>query len=155
MYIYQRRFYTHPASLVYFIPALSPYLPFRFFGIFYGCCLATSTIPHPYILTSIVSHVSLPLPGPYHPPAPTCPSYPPFRFFDTFYGCSHTTSTIPHPYILIELLSHVPLPLPGPSHPLPTYLPPPTPFSLFWAIYGRFFLYIHMLFYIYVYIHDF
>jgi hypothetical protein len=127
MYIHQRRFYTHPASLVYFIPALSPYPPFRFFGIFYGCCLATSTIPHPYILTSIVSHVSLPLPGPYHPPAPTCPSYPPFRFFDSFYGCSHTTSTIPHPYILIELLSHVPLPLPGPSHPLPTYLPPPLP----------------------------
>src|ERR1700691_5459202 len=77
MYIHQRCFYTHPASLVYFIPALSPYPPFRFFGIFYSCCLATSTIPHPYILTSIVSHVSLPLTGPYHPPAPICPSYPP------------------------------------------------------------------------------
>jgi hypothetical protein len=46
------------------------------------------------------------------------------------------------------LFSHVPLPLSGPSH------PPYLPISLFWTIYGRFFLYIHILFYLHVYIHD-
>ena len=132
MYIHQRHFYTHPASLFYFIPALSPYPPFRFFGIFYGCSPATSTIPHHYILTSIVFPCLLTPAWPIPSPLPTCPPYPPFCFFDTFYGCSHATSTIPHHYILTSIVFPCLLtpawPIPPP---LPTCLPPLPPIFAF------------------------
>jgi hypothetical protein len=131
MYIHQRHFYTHPASLAYFIPALSPYPPFRFFGISYGCPPATSTIPTLTYLLVLLSHVPLPLPGPPHPPAPTCLPYPPFRFFDTFYGCSHATSTIPTLIYLLALFSHVPIHA-WPS-PCPCLPPPLPPIFTFWG----------------------
>src|ERR1700732_2445883 len=81
MYIYQRRFHTHPASLFCFILALSPYPHFAFFGIFYGCSPATSTIPHPYILTSIVfpCHLTPCLAHPIPHPLPVPPT-PHFAF---------------------------------------------------------------------------
>ena len=155
IYIHQRRFYTYPASLFCFIPALSPYPPFRFFGIFYGCSLATSTISHPYTLTIIVFPSSLTPAWPVPSPSPCLLPLHPFRFFDTFYGCSPATSTIPHHYILTTIILPSPLSMPDPSHPPAPACPPPyPPFSLFWAIYGRFFVYIYMLFHLYMYIHD-
>jgi hypothetical protein len=132
IYIHQRHFYTYPASLFCFIPALSPYPPFRFFGIFYGCSPATSTIPHPYILTSIVFPCPLTSAWPIPSPCLYLPPLPPFRFFDTFCSYSHATSTIPHPYILTSIVFPCPLTpaWPIPSS-LPTYLPPYPPFRFF------------------------
>ena len=148
--------FLHPPSLPFlFHTALSPYPPFRFFGIFYGCSPATSTISHPYTLTSIVFPSSLTPAWPVPSPSPCLLPLHPFRFFDTFYGCSPATSSTPHHYILTTIILPSPLSMPDPSHPPAPACPLPyPPFSLFWAIYGRFFVYIYMLFHLYMYIHD-
>ena len=137
MYIHQQHFYTHPASFFCFIPTLSPYPPFRFL-VFSMAIPLLPTLSHTITCSlELFSHIPLPLPGPSHSPAPTCPLYSPFCFFDTFYGYPHATRTIPHPYILTSIVFPM-SPYPCLAHPIPLPLPTPPspPISLFWAIYG-------------------
>jgi hypothetical protein len=131
MYIHQQHFYTHPASLFCFILTLSPYPPFRFFGIFYSCSPATSTIPHPYILNSIVFPCLLIPAWPIPSPCPYLPPYPYFAFLILFMAIPMLPA--PSPTLIYSLALFPMSPYPCLAHWIPptTYLPPHPPFRFF------------------------
>src|SRR6202050_3856489 len=139
MSIHQRRFYTPPASLFYFI---QPYPPTPHFA-FLVFSMAVPLLPAPYPtlihLLTLFSQAPFPLHGLSHPPPPACSPYTHFVFLTLFMAVPLLPA--PSPTIIYSLPLFYQAPYPCLIHPIPLPLPapPPTPpFSFFLPFLGAF-----------------
>ena len=150
MYIHQRRFYTPPASLFYFIPALSPISHFAFLVF----SMAVPLLPAPYPtlihLLALFSQAPLPLHGLSHPPPPACSPYTHFAFLTLFMAVPLLPA--PPPTIIYSLPLFYQAPYPCLIHPIPLPLPAPslTPHFRFFGPFMDAFLCISICYSIYI-----